>query len=121
MRVECHSIEGFLQELQTEAEAGRIWKQIVRVEIDRHPEQADETTFRVAFHASALVGDAGGAEELLHFDGAVGRDGFRGRMPSGERADPEAGSKRAVEWRNLIEDFAGRGGLQVRPGKFELV
>ena len=124
MRVECHNIDGFLQELETEADAGHVWQKIVRVDIDRHPEQEQELTFAIAFHGSVLIDLSGAGEspqELLHFDGIAGRDGYTGRTPTGERADPEAGTKRAAEWRQRINDIAAKHGLTVRPGKFELV
>lgn len=123
MRVECKTIDGFLSELDTEADASHVWQKIVRIDIDRIPEQAEETTFVIAFHASTLIELSGdeGPQELLHFDSVAGRDGARGRLPNGDRADPEAGTKRAAEWKQRIAEIAGKHGLTVRPGKFELV
>ena len=120
MRVECHSVGAFLQELALEADEGRVWKRIVRVETRRHAEQDEETTFTVGFHASALIGEQGQPPtELLHCDCVAGQDGYA-RL-HGVKHDPEAGSKQAAAWTEQVQALANEKGLTVRPGKYELV
>lgn len=111
MRVECGSINEFVDELIAEAADGRIYKQIVRVRVDRNPEQKEAVTFCVVFHASALVGDPGDANELLHYDGVAGHD----NMTLGRGTDI------AKMWRGEIQAVCQDHGLTIRPGKFELV
>ncbi len=111
MRVECGSIEEFQDELATEAKEGRVYKQTVRVRVDRNPEQKEAVTFCVVFHASALVGDPGEANELLHYDGMAGHDNARGTF----------GTTTAMRWRSEIEEICKQHELIMRPGKYELV
>lgn len=109
MRVTCGCIEEFVEELESEASAGRVIRKIVRLRIERVPEQKERVSFQVAFIGTALLGDQR-PEELLQFAGTAGRD----------CRDDEAGTETAEQWRDQVKAVCEKHGLTLRRGQLEI-
>lgn len=109
MRVICGSLEEFLSELDAEAGDGRVWQKVVRLRIERVPEQKDQTSFEVAFIGTALIGGQH-PEYLLEFVGWTGIDGRR----------PNDGTKTAEDWQSQVKTLCEKRGLKLRRGKLEI-
>lgn len=109
MRVECATIEEFCDELSIEANHGRIHESLVRVRIDRTPQQKECIGYDVGLVATAMVKTTEG-DWLLEFAGYCGED---------EKANI-AGSAKARQWKKKIEEVAEGHNLMVRGGKWEV-
>ena len=108
MRVICGSIEEFMGELAAEASADRVFRKIVRLRIERIPEQEEQVSFQVAVMASVLIG-GDRPEEMLEFTGFAGRDAHR-----------EDGTRTAQSWQKQIQGLCKTHGLTLRRGKWEI-
>ena len=110
MRIECGSIDEFLDELETEAEANRVWKGIIRWRVDREPEQEEMTTFQIAIFATALIGPRDSVPEyLLQVAALAGYD----------RSKP-LGTEQAEVWLKDLQAVADKHELTIRKGRYEL-
>lgn len=110
MRVEVTTVEDFCAELEAEAKATRVHDGIVRIRVDRVPEQDEEISHVVQLWATALIQTDEG-QWVLEYGKIAGVD---------SPADPDKGTKVVQEWQKAIEDTADRSGLQVRRGKIEI-
>lgn len=107
MRVELTNIDDFCEEL--EQEAHRIHEQVVRVRIDRVPQQDEGVTYDVGFWATALVKTEDG-DWVLEF----------GRLAGEDSGSTDEGSETAARWREQVELLAAKQGLTLRRGKIEI-
>ena len=108
MRVETTTIEDFCDELKQEKD--NIYRKVVRVRVDRVPEQEAEVTFQVGFWATALVKHPDG-EWVVEFGRIAGTDGS---------SHGDSGSEQADDWRDAINKVAAELDLRVRRGKIEI-
>lgn len=111
MRVETTNIDDFCSELAIEAEHGRIHENIVRVRIDRIPEQDEAISFEVSFWSTAVIDESGG-QYVLELGLLAGRD---------TQAEPNAGSETAADWEKRIQDVCEGHDLTLRHGKIEVI
>ena len=111
MRIQCGSIEEFLSELEIEAGQGRVWRKIVRLQIERVPEQEQHISFRVAFVGTVLLGIER-PEQLLEFSGWAGTD---------DRRNGDLGTKEAEAWQGQVKALCDTSGLLLRRGRYELI
>jgi hypothetical protein len=110
VRVEFNTVEDFANDLATEAAAGRVYENIVRVRVDREPEQREAISHLVGFWATAVVRSESG-DWLLEFGQVAGSD---------TRMTPDGGTAVAERWRKRIEAVAKEYGLAVRSGRIEV-
>jgi len=103
MRIEVNSVDQFLEELEFEAKSGRVYNELVRVRIDRVPENEEGYTFRYNLWATAVVD---GGNQLLEFGMHVG-------------AERDGALVAATEMQTKIQDRAAELGLSCRGGKIE--
>jgi hypothetical protein len=106
MRVEVNTVDEFLEELDLDAE--RVHEGIVRVRVDRVPEQDEEVSHEVWFRGTALVRGEDG-DYVLEVTARAGHD--RGTFDGTETAD---------EWRNEVKQLCERHNLDLRKGKIEV-
>ena len=107
MRIEHNSLSDFCSDIMADAE--HILESTVRVRIDRYPEQDEEITFLVGFHATCVVcGDAG--DWLLDLTLVAGRDDETG----------DYGTQAANGWHDSLQVVSRQHGLKLRPGKIEV-
>lgn len=109
MRVVMNTVDEFLAEI--EAESQHVLGGIVRLRIDREPEQPEAVTFRVGACLSAVVVNDSGPY-LVEFGQVLGSDDHR---------TPTGGSDAAAEIEARTRSLCERLGLQVRSGKIEAV
>lgn len=107
MRVVFETPDGWLKEI--EAEAGNVLGGIVRMRVDREPEQPEAITHRVAVWLTAvIVNDSG--PYLVEFGDAVGCD---------DGTTPTGGTDAAQDIACKLESLADATGLEIRDGKIE--
>lgn len=107
MKVECKTIDQFITELHHDA--GSLFGNMVRVRIDRDPEQEEGVSFQIVFHATAVVAKPDG-EWLLEFSDVAGCD----------EGKDMSGSNVAGKWMRSISELAKGKGFEIREGKIEL-
>lgn len=116
MKVECNTIDEFCDELKQEL--NNLLGKCVRVRIDVTPEQEEQVTFEVGFHATALViADEG--SWLLQFSGIAGCDQYM-ENEIGETFLDESGRDIAMGWHSQIQDVIEGTDVIIRHGKIEL-
>jgi hypothetical protein len=102
MRIVCHSVEDFLENLKV----GEVFKKTVWVDTTRKKES--ESVESVVFQASAVL-EVEGGEALLQYGEECGLDYTDGS------AETE-GTEKANENRGKILDWCATQGLTVKPG-----
>lgn len=107
MRVVFEEANGWLQEIEHEHE--HILGGVVRMRIDREPEQAEAVTFRVGVWLTAVVVNESGPY-LVEYGGHVGSD---------DGTTPQGGTKAARELAMKVESLCDAHGLELRDGKIE--
>lgn len=111
MKVQILELSELLDELAFEAE--RIRHNVVRVRIDRTPEQDEAISFEVGIWVTAVVNDMQNrADHLLEFMAYCGRDSRKGG---------DAGTSAANAIRDQVAALAASKGLTIRPGKLEFI
>lgn len=111
MRVECGTFDEFLEELKLEAAAHRIHENIVRVRVDRTPQQDEAVSFDVALLATALIKTTDG-DWTLEYAGYCGEDRNQSKQSTGTMVSNAQ--------RRKIEDVAEAYDLRIRGGKWEV-
>ena len=101
MRVEFGSFEEIATEI--DLEAGNVLGGIVRMRIDRSPEQPEAVTFAVDVWVSAVIVSDSGAY-LVEFADRAGCD---------DGTTPTGGSDRAGEWNNKLAAICDKHGLEL--------
>ena len=112
MIVECGNIREFCEELTHDLDY--VHGQVVRIRIDRTPEQEEEVSFEVGFVATVVMATPG-SEWLLKFEGCAGIDD---PLDNGEM--DEVGSATASSWREAIEDILQGTDIRIGAGKIEI-
>lgn len=107
MRVVFETPEPWLQEI--EAEAKQVLGGIVRMRVDREPEQPEAITHRVGVWLTAVIVNESGPY-LVEFGGAVGCD---------DGTTPTGGTDAAREIAMKLESLCDAHGLELRDGKIE--
>lgn len=111
MIVDCRDLPEFLAEVARVSD--RVFEKLVRVRIDRFPEQDEELTFTVDLWATALIvsHDGSGNGYLVEFSGHCGTDDAGG---------PQAGTIEAARLSQLVADLCQANGLVLAGGKWEI-
>lgn len=107
MRVVFESPESWMKEI--DAEAKQVLGGVVRMRVDREPEQAEAITHKVGVWLTAVVVNESGPY-LVEFGDVVGCDD--GTTPSG-------GTDAAREIAMQLESLCDAHGLELRDGKIE--
>lgn len=110
MRVECHTMEEFLEDLSMRIESSGpecVYQRMVRATVAERLSPDGGRKF-IAFQASAVVG-ADGGEYLLQVGIDCGVDYTDSTAES-------PGSESASRLKGLLKDFCTRKGLVVGPG-----
>ena len=112
MIIECGTISEFCQELQHDLDY--VHGHVVRIRIDRTPEQEEEVSFEVRFVATVVMVTQD-SEWLLKFEGCAGTD-----EPFDNGEMDELGSAAALNWREAIEDILQDTDIRIGAGKIEI-
>lgn len=111
MKIECGDIEEFCVELGLEGNNRSIHRGIVRVRVDKTPQQQEQVTFDVTFWATALIVSPD-LDHVLEFGGHCGVDDVS--------AQDTAGSELAEAWKQQVQRVCDAYDLSLRRGKIEL-
>ena len=104
MRIELNSLDDFLSEI----EADGVYQDVVRVRVDRVPEQKEQVTFALGIWVTALSKDAEWLYELgLPLGSEKGKRGAKG------------GAEIAQEMQDKLKAKCDELGITIRPGKIE--
>jgi len=115
MRVVCHTIDDFLENLQQES--SRIYQRVVWVSRTVNPAddktKRDAVIFDVTLHASAVVDVDDESQFLLDYGEDCGRDYH-------DATQDMAGSEVADELKARIRKVCDEYGLTIRPGVIDM-
>jgi len=114
MKIDCGTIEDFCQEVAADCRDGRIVHGVVRLRVDRVPEQEERISFDVWLTATALV-DLGGTLAVIEFRQSAGMDRVHDEPGSSD------GTLEANRWIGLVRRMATDCDLVIRGGRLELV
>lgn len=109
MRVVFNTPQEFLAEIT--AESDHVVDGILRMRVDREPEQPEAVTFQVGVWLTAVIATESGGY-LVEFGGVVGSD---------DTATPRGGSEAAEEIYREVKAVCEHGGLELRDGKIETI
>lgn len=111
--IQFKTTEEFIAELREEA--AQICDKMVRWQLNRTPEQAEQVTFQVDVWATCLrIG--GEADYLYEFGNVAGCDNTISEDP----VQQTAGTDTANAWKAKLADACDDLGLKFRPGKIEV-
>jgi len=111
MQVEVNTVEEFCAEVSEEAKLNRIFDKVVRLKVDRTPEQDEEVSFQLGLWATVWV-KTDDSQWVIQFASVAGTD-----EPSVEITD---GSRKVEHWIKMITEQCERLGLTIRDGKWEM-
>lgn len=114
MRVECHTLEEFIEDLSMRMDAegpGCVFQGMVRATV-RERASSDGGRKFIAFQASAVV-EAGEGQYLLQVGVDCGVDYT-------DSTNERPGSEAAAGMKGVLKDFCSKRGLIIGPGKIEI-
>lgn len=110
MIVSCNTLDEFLAEVSRAP--GRVFEGLVRVRIDRDPEQDEEISFTVGLWATAVVQAEGPSGHGYVIEAAL--------MCGIDDSDGNKGSEIAEGYRGRVLAMCETHGLKLAAGRWEL-
>lgn len=111
MRVTHEDIDELIKDLRQEADAGAIYKNIVRMRTYRMAENDHGTCYTMGLWVTALI---------RHEDGDWCVEFGEAAPEQDTQKNPDGGTNIVNEWRDKVHKLCDEFGLQVRSGKFEV-